>query len=61
MTDKPKRLEKLEEHWTEQVREVTFEESDAGYWHVYIKGFFADFEIAEIARALKAANKAGKL
>ena len=58
---KPKRLEKLEDHWADQHRAVKFEESDAGYWHVYIKGFFADFEIAEIARALKAANKAGKL
>ena len=58
---KPKRLEKLEDHWADQRRAVKFEESDAGYWHVYIKGFFADFEIKEIANALKAANKAGKL
>ena len=58
---KPKRLQKLEAYWEDQVREVKFEESDAGYWEVYIKGFFADFEIAEIANALKAANKAGKL
>ena len=58
---KPKRLQKLEEYYADQYREVKFEESDAGYWHVYIKGFFADFEIAEIARALKAANKAGAL
>ena len=54
---KPKRLEKLEEYWAEQHRAVKFEESDAGYWHVYISGFFADFELAEITRTLKQANR----
>ncbi len=58
---KTKRMKKIEEWWAEQHRVVEFEESDAGYWHVYVKGFFADFEICEIANALKAANKDGKL
>ena len=58
---KPKRLEKLEEYWYDDFRTVLFEESDANYWMVQIKGIFQDFEMAEITRALKAANKAGKL
>jgi len=58
---KPDRLVKLEEYWYDDMRTVLFEESDANYWMVQIKGIFQDFELAEIARALRAVNKAGKL
>ena len=58
---KPKRLQKLENHWADSSQEVAFEEQDLGYWCVYIKGFLAAHELAEIAKALKAANKAGRL
>ncbi len=54
--NKPKRLQKIEDYWQDQHRQVYFEEPDAGYWHVYVKGFFADFELAEIAEALKLCN-----
>ena len=58
---KPKRLSKLEAAYENRVVEVMFEEMDAGYWSVYLKGYFADHELAEITKALKAANKAGRL
>jgi hypothetical protein len=61
MSDKPKRLEKLEQYWREQHREVEFFEADESYWHVLIRGYFADYELHEIVKALKAANKAGVL
>jgi hypothetical protein len=59
--DKTKRMLKIEAYWEEQHRTVEFEEQDAGYWHVYVKGYFADHELHEIVKALKAANKAGVL
>lgn len=58
---KPKRLEKLEKYWADSPQEVLFEEQDAGFWCVYINGFFADHELHEIVKALKAVNKAGRL
>ena len=59
--DKPKRLTKLEKYWEDYTGTVEFNEQDSGNWCVYISGFFADFELAEITKALKAANKAGAL
>jgi hypothetical protein len=59
--EKPKRLQKLESYWADQQRAVEFEEQDEGYWHVLVKGYFADHELHEIVKALKAANKAGVL
>ena len=58
---KPKRLEKLEAHYQDSARVVLFDNRFGGEWMVYIKGHFADFEIDEINRAMKAVNKAGKL
>ena len=58
---KPKRMQKLEDAYQDRVVEVMFEEMDVGYWSVYLKGYFADHELAEITKALKAANKAGRL
>ena len=58
---KPARLSKLEQYWQDSSQQVCFEEQDSGYWAVWLDGFFADFEIKEIAKALKAANKAGRL
>ena len=59
---KPKRLQKLEEYWLSRGGPfVHFHEQDAGYWCVDIEGCFADFELHEIVKALKAVNKAGKL
>ena len=57
MTDMPARLQKLEEYWYDDVRVVLFEEADSGYWMAQIRGVFQDFEIKEIANALKAANR----
>jgi len=58
---KPKRLQKLEEYWLSRGASVHFHEQDTGYWCVDIEGCFADFELHEIVKALKAVNKAGKL
>ena len=59
--NKPKRLQKLEAYWADSSQQVLFEEQDAGYWAVRLDGFFADFEIHEIVKALRAVNKAGRL
>ena len=62
MTDKPARLQKLEDYWLERGGPfVAFHEQDEGYWCADIKGCFADYELHEVAKALKAVNKAGKL
>ena len=62
MTDKPKRLQKLEDRWRDDdAGTVEFDNDFSGEWMVYVSGHFADFEVKEIANALKAANKAGKL
>ena len=58
---KPKRLKKIENYHKHSRVQVAFEESDAGHWIVYIKGFLLDFEVHEIGKALKAVNKAGVL
>ena len=58
---KPKRLEKLEAYYQDSARVVLFDNRFGGEWMVAIRGHFADFEIDEINRALKAVNKAGKL
>ena len=58
---KPARLAKLEAAYEDRVVAVMFEEMDAGYWSVYLDGYFADHELAEIAKALRAVNKAGRL
>ena len=59
--DKPKRLQKLEANWQDRPQVVEFDNDFGGEWMVTIKGHFADFEIKEIANALRAANKASKL
>jgi len=62
MTDKPKRLEKLEDRWRDdEAGTVEFDNEFGGEWMVYVSGHFAVFELHEIVKALKAANKAGKL
>ena len=59
---KPPRLQKLEAYWQDsKAGTVKFDNGFAGEWMVYMNGHFADFEIKEIANALRAANKAGKL
>ena len=58
---KPKRLEKLEKQYADSFRSVSFDNDFGGEWMVTIGGHFADFEIKEIAAALKAANKSGRL
>ena len=58
---KPKRLQKIEDYYQESARAVLFDNRFGGEWMVDIRGHFADFEIDEINRALKAVNKAGKL
>ena len=58
---KPKRLEKIEAHYTDTSMQVEFDDGFGGEWMVYINGHFADFEIKAIANALKAVNKSGKL
>ena len=51
-----------EDYWLERGGPfVAFHEQDEGYWCVDIKGCFADYELHEIVKALKAVNKAGKL
>ena len=59
--DKPKRLIKIEKYWEDSATDIEFEESDEGHWIVSINGFLLDFEVNEIAKALKAVNKAGRL
>ena len=54
---KPKRLEKLEEYYQDSARVVLFDNRFGGEWMVDIRGHFADLEIDEINRALKAANR----
>ena len=58
---KPKRLAKLEQHYANSSHVVKFDDGFGGEWMVYISGHFADFQIREIANALRTANKAGKL
>ena len=58
---KPKRLQKLEDHYADRHAVVKFDDGFGGEWLVDIRGCFADFEIREISNALRAANKAGKL
>ena len=58
---KPARLIKLEAYYQDSARVVLFDNRFGGEWMVDIRGHFADFEIDEINRALKAVNKAGKL
>ena len=58
MNPKPERLEKLENYWLERGGPfVAFHEQDEGYWCVDIKGCFADYELHEIVKALKQANR----
>ena len=54
---KPKRLQKIEDYYKDSERTVEFEESDAGYWMVLLRGVFQDFELAEMNRTLKQANR----
>ena len=61
MNQKPSRLLKIEDHYQDSARVVLFDNRFGGEWMVDIRGHFADFEIDEINRALKAVNKAGKL
>ena len=57
---KPKRLQKLEDYWQARGSAyVDFRESD--HWYVILDGAFDYHELVEIYRALKAANKAGRL
>ena len=58
---KPKRMQKLEAAYEDRYVDVRFEETDRSNWSIYLKGHFADHELAEITKALKAANKAGRL
>jgi len=62
MTDKPKRLQKLEDRWRDDdAGTVEFDNGFSGEWMVYVSGRFSCGEIYDIVKALKAANKAGKL
>jgi len=61
MTEKPARLERLEEYFQDSARVVLFDNRFGGEWMADIRGHFADFEIDEINRAMKSVNKAGKL
>ena len=61
MTDKPARLEKLEDYYKDSARVVLFDNRFGGEWMVDISGHFSSVEIDEINRALKSVNKAGKL
>ena len=58
---KPKRLSQIEEHYKDSARSVVFDNMFGGEWMVDIQGCFADFEMKDIALALLAANKAGRL
>ena len=58
---KPKRLQKLEDAYQERYVDVSFGFKDFDEWTVYLRGYFADFELHEIVKALKSANKAGRL
>ena len=58
---KPKRLQKIEDSYKDTSMRVEFDNDFGGEWMVYIQGHFADFEIKEIAAALNAANKSGRL
>jgi hypothetical protein len=58
---KPARLSKLEAYWEERYCKVEFHEQDEGSWCVEIQGWYAAHELAEIAKALRAVNKAGRL
>jgi len=60
MTDKPKRLQKLEDRWRDDDA-GTVDNEFGGEWMVYVSGHFAGFELHDLVKALKAANKAGKL
>ena len=59
--DKTKRMLKIEAYWEEYSPDVEFIEQDNNYWCVRLSGFFSDFELHEITKTLKAANKAGAL
>ena len=61
MTEKPARLEKLEEYYQDSARVVLFDNRFGGEWMIDIRGTFSTVEIDEINRALKSVNKAGKL
>ena len=56
MTDKPARLEKLEQYYEDSARVVLFDNRFGGEWMVDIRGHFSDFEIKEIAEAWEEAN-----
>ena len=58
---KPKHLSQIEEHYKDSARSVVFDNMFGGEWMVDIQGCFAGFELKDIANALLAANKAGKL
>ena len=58
---KPKRLQKIEDYWAKRMIDVRFEYEDFDEWTVYMKGYFDAAEVKEIAKALKAVNKAGRL
>ena len=58
---KPKHLSQIEEHYKDSARSVVFDNMFGGEWMVDIQGCFADFELHEIVKALRAVNKAGKL
>ena len=61
MNDKPKRLSKLEDAWQKRGSAyVSFREVN-GHWYVTLDGEYDHHELVEIYRALKAANKAGRL
>jgi len=69
MTDKPKRLAKLEDRWRDDgAGTVEFDNGFSGEWMVYVSVHIlpvltavADVVSAVLVKALKAANKAGKL
>lgn len=54
--NKPKRLQKIEAAYEDRHVAVEFQYKDFDEWTAYLSGYFADFEIKEIANALKAAN-----
>ena len=58
---KPKRLSQIEDYYQDSSRIVKFDNEFDGEWMVDIRGTFSTVEFDEINRALKAANKAGKL
>ena len=57
MSDKPARLQKIEDHYAHTSMHVEFDDGFGGEWMVHINGHFADFEVKAIADALEEANK----